>query len=55
MKFALIIATAAALATPALAEEVGVGVGVGLVGAGATDRFILHVLVRFCVPSFLVL
>ncbi len=36
MKLALIIATAAALATPALAEEVGVGVGVGPVGAGAT-------------------
>jgi hypothetical protein len=36
MKLALIIATAASLATPALAEEVGVGVGVGPVGAGAT-------------------
>jgi len=36
MKLALIIATAAALATPALAEEVGGGGGVGPVGAGAT-------------------
>ena len=36
MKLALIIATAASLATPALAEEVGVGVGVGPVGAGVT-------------------
>src|SRR5712671_354176 len=36
MKFALIVATVAALATPALAEEVGVGVGVGPVGAGVT-------------------
>jgi hypothetical protein len=36
MKYALIIAAVAALATPALAEEVGVGVGVGPVGAGVT-------------------
>jgi hypothetical protein len=36
MKYALVIATIAALATPALAEEVGVGVGVGPVGAGVT-------------------
>jgi hypothetical protein len=36
MKFVLIVATVATLATPALAEEVGVGVGVGPVGAGAT-------------------
>ena len=36
MKYALVIATVAALATPALAEEVGVGVGVGPVGAGVT-------------------
>jgi hypothetical protein len=36
MKLALIIATAASLATPALAEEVGVGVGVGPVGADVT-------------------
>jgi hypothetical protein len=36
MKFALIVATLATLATPALAEEVGVGVGVGPVGAGVT-------------------
>jgi len=36
MKYALVFATVAALATPALAEEVGVGVGVGPVGAGVT-------------------
>jgi hypothetical protein len=36
MKYAVVIATVAALATPALAEEVGVGVGVGPVGAGVT-------------------
>jgi hypothetical protein len=36
MKYALIIAAVAALATPASAEEVGVGVGVGPVGAGVT-------------------
>ena len=36
MKFALIVATVATLATPAFAEEVGVGVGVGPVGAGVT-------------------
>jgi hypothetical protein len=36
MKYALIFATVAALATPALAEEAGVGVGVGPVGAGVT-------------------
>ena len=36
MKYALIIATVASLATPALADEVGVGVGVGPVGAGVT-------------------
>jgi hypothetical protein len=38
MKYALVIAAVAALATPALAEEVGVGVGVrtGPVGAGVT-------------------
>ena len=35
-KYALVIATVSALATPALAEEVGVGVGVGPVGAGVT-------------------
>jgi hypothetical protein len=35
MKFALVIATLA-IATPALAEEVGVGVGVGPAGAGVT-------------------
>jgi len=29
MKYALVFATVAALASPALAEEVGVGVGVG--------------------------
>jgi len=34
MKYALIIATVAGIATPALAEEVGVRVGVG--GAGVT-------------------
>jgi hypothetical protein len=34
MRFALIVATAAVLATPALAEELGVGVGP--VGAGVT-------------------
>jgi hypothetical protein len=38
MKYALIVAIAAVLATPAFAEEVGVGVGVGVgpVGAGVT-------------------
>jgi hypothetical protein len=36
MKYTLIVATVMALATPALAEEVGVGVGVGPVGAGVT-------------------
>jgi hypothetical protein len=36
MKYTLIMATVMALATPALAEEVGVGVGVGPVGAGVT-------------------
>jgi hypothetical protein len=36
MKYALIIATVATLATPAFAEEVGVGVGVGPVGTGVT-------------------
>ena len=36
MRFALIVATAAVLATPAVADEVGVGVGVGPVGAGVT-------------------
>ena len=36
MRLALIVATAAVLATPALADEVGVGVGVGPVGAGVT-------------------
>ena len=36
MKLVFIIATAASLATPALAEEVGVGVGVGPVGAGVS-------------------
>lgn len=36
MKYALVIAAVAALATPAFAEEVGVGVGVGPVGAGVT-------------------
>ena len=36
MKFVLILATAAALTTPALADDVGVGVGVGPVGAGVT-------------------
>src|SRR6476469_1604781 len=36
MKYALIVATAAVLATPAFAEEVGGGVGVGPVGAGVT-------------------
>ena len=34
MRFALIVATAAVLATPALSDEVGVGVGP--VGAGVT-------------------
>lgn len=34
MKYALVIATVAAIATPALAEEVGVGVGP--IGAGVT-------------------
>jgi len=32
----LIVATAAVLTTPALADDVGVGVGVGPVGAGVT-------------------
>jgi hypothetical protein len=36
MKYALILATIAALATPALADDVRVGVGVGPVGAGVT-------------------
>jgi hypothetical protein len=36
MKYALIITAVAALATPALAEDVHVGVGVGPVGAGVT-------------------
>jgi hypothetical protein len=36
MKFVLIVATAAALTTPALADDVGVGVGVGPAGAGVT-------------------
>jgi hypothetical protein len=36
MKYALIFATVAAIATPALADDVGVGVGVGPVGAGVT-------------------
>jgi hypothetical protein len=36
MKYALVFAAVAALATPALAEEVGVGVGVGPTGAGVT-------------------
>ena len=36
MRLVLIVATAAVLATPALAEGVGVGVGVGPVGAGVT-------------------
>jgi hypothetical protein len=36
MKYALVFATVATLATPALAEEVGVGVGAGRVGAGVT-------------------
>jgi hypothetical protein len=36
MKLALIVVTAAALATPAFADDVGVGVSVGPVGAGAT-------------------
>jgi hypothetical protein len=36
MKFVLIVATAAVLTTPALADDVGVGVGVGPVGAGVT-------------------
>jgi hypothetical protein len=36
MKFVLIVATAAALTTPALADDVGVGVGVGPVGAGVS-------------------
>ena len=35
-KYALVIATVAAVSTPAWAEEVGVGVGVGPVGAGVT-------------------
>jgi len=36
MRFSLIVAIAACLATPALADDVGVGVGVGPVGAGVT-------------------
>src|SRR5947209_4872873 len=36
MKYALVFAAVAVLATPALAEEVGVGVGAGPVGAGVT-------------------
>ncbi|MEA2889091.1 MAG: hypothetical protein QOD11_3451 [Bradyrhizobium sp.] len=36
MKYALVIAAVAALATPAFADQVGVGVGVGPVGAGVT-------------------
>ena len=36
MKLALIVATAAFLAAPALADDVGVGVGVGPAGAGVT-------------------
>ena len=35
-KYVLVIATAAALSTPAWTEEVRVGVGVGPVGAGVT-------------------
>lgn len=34
MKYALVIAMVATLATPALADEAGVGLGVGPVGAG---------------------
>lgn len=36
MKLASILITAASLATPALADDVGVGVGVGPVGAGVS-------------------
>jgi hypothetical protein len=36
MKYGLVIAAVAALATPAFADQVGVGVGVGPVGAGVT-------------------
>jgi hypothetical protein len=36
MKYALIIATVASLATPALADDVGVGVRVGPAGAGVS-------------------
>jgi hypothetical protein len=36
MKYVLVFVTVGALATPALADEVGVGVGVGPVGAGVT-------------------
>jgi hypothetical protein len=36
MRYALIVATAALLATPAFADEVGVGVHAGPVGAGVT-------------------
>ena len=36
MKYALLFASVAFLATPALADDVGVGVGVGPVGAGVT-------------------
>ena len=36
MKLALIVTTAASLAAPALADDVGVGVGVGPAGAGVT-------------------
>ena len=35
-KYALLMAAVAALATPALADDVRVGVGVGPVGAGVT-------------------
>jgi len=35
-KYALVMATVAALTTPALADDVRVGVGVGPVGAGVT-------------------
>ena len=36
MKYVLIVAAVTAIATPALAEEIGVGVGVGPVGGGVT-------------------
>jgi hypothetical protein len=36
MKYVLIVADVTAIATPALAEEIGVGVGVGPVGGGVT-------------------